>query len=723
MGGKRLSGREKFLIFAGCLILFLLIGRAAQVQIIHHEFLSEEAMTQQCDTLPIQALRGSLEDRNGTVLVQSLENPSLWADPKEVSDPVGLDRALANLGWTKPGLVSQKIENACQRRFVWLYRDWASWGNVAYVESLWAGAYHRVEPKRLYPSGPLLASILGFVGRDGAGLSGLELELDPLLKGHQGWEQRFVTGGNRPTASLPPRIIEVPQPGQNVQLTIDLRIQEITQRRLQEGVIFWKARAAFALVMDPMTGEMLAIASVPNPDSTLWRRRNGHPWRQRPICDQWEPGSTFKIVTFAAAIENGRIDLDEPIDCENGKWITADWKIGDHERYGILSTRDVLVHSSNIGTAKIALRIGTDEFYRMVRHLGFGSQTGIPFPGEAKGRVLEPDRWNRRSLPTMGFGQELSVNCLQMAMCYAAVANGGNLLKPQLIREVRDARGKIVQKCAPRVVRPVLKKTTCKILTELLRQVVVDGTGTLAEIPWFPPAGKTGTSEMYDPELGTYSSTDYMASFIGFAPWYEPRYLCCVVLDSPQGSIYGGQTAAPIFKAIMEDLTAVHGGMATAEVQVFKDEEKPQPLPDVRGLSPDEARRVIKEAGFIPVLEGRGLRIKEMNPAPGSLGIDGGVVRLFPGGSISEEEQVMPNLLGWPLRRAIVLLSRRGVEWTADGEGWISGQSPLPGEVLKTSAVCRLTATHQASHAWMKWRMVGEGVADAAPWGNVKTRP
>jgi cell division protein FtsI/penicillin-binding protein 2 len=724
MGFRALNIREWLLSFVGVACLGLLALRAGQVQIVQHKTLCRRAQLQQTDTLSISALRGSLQDRFGTILSQSLENASLWADPQEVNDPLGIDRDLAGLGWTKPGEVLQNIREAGDRRFVWLHRDWTAPATVTRLEKAWPGVHVRPEPKRLYTMGSVLGPLLGRVGTDGTGLSGMEKELDTLVRGRCGRELRFVTGGLRPRTSLPPRVLERPNPGQDVRLTVDLRAQEITVRRLEEGVYKWNARAAFALVLDPITGEILAAASVPNPDPGRRRKGEGSPWRLRPLTDQWEPGSTLKPLTFCAALESGFLSWDEVIDCEDGLWRTPDWRISDHEPYGLLTTRDVLVHSSNIGTAKIALRAGPEAFYRLARHLGLGSPTGIRYPYEAQGLVRAPEKWNRRSLPTMGFGQELSVSALQLALLYAAIANGGNLVQPVLVLEVRDAGGDVVEKISPRVVRRALSEETCRAIVPVLREVVVSGTGTEAEIPWFPPAGKTGTAQVHDPETGGYSSTDYMASFVGFAPWYEPRYLCIVVLDSPQGSIYGGRTAAPIFRAILEDLTASHGVFADAAVASPGPRERPETVPDVRGLSPNEARAVVKASGFVPVLEGRGVRVREMDPPPGSLGNPGTVVRLLPGGRAGGEgEETMPDLRGWPLRKAVVLLSRRGVSWSVSGDGWVTHQSPQPGRPLARGTQCALTATHKASRAWRSWLTAWEGMSHAAAWGDVAEGP
>jgi stage V sporulation protein D (sporulation-specific penicillin-binding protein) len=323
----------------------------------------------------------------------------------------------------------------------------------------------------------------------------------------------------------------------------------------------------------------------------------------------------------------------------------------------------------------------------------------------------------------MGFGQELSASALQLALLFAVIANGGNLVQPQLVKEVRDAQGRVVERMSPRVVRRAISEETCLALVPILRDVVAEGTGTQAEIPHFPPAGKTGTAQVADSEVGGYSSTDYMASFVGFAPWYEPRYLCLVVLDSPQGSIYGGQTAAPIFRAILEDLTAARGLMANAEVLPPGPAPRPRTLPDVRGLSPNEARAVVKASGFVPVLEGRGVRVREMDPPPGSLKPAGTVVRLLPSGGVAEEEATMPDLRGWPLRKALVLLSRRGVRWSVAGEGWVTEQRPVAGYPLRRGMHCVLTATHKRSGAWTSWLRDWEGLADASAWRDVAKGP
>lgn len=722
MAAPRFRNREKLLLYLALIFAVLLILRTGQVQIVQHRAIQTRATLQQTDTLVLAATRGALRDRNGTVLAQSVENPSVWADPRVVEAPAGLDLEMAALGWTKPGDVIRLLDQAQGKHFIWLYRGWTTDATVVRMERAWKGVAQRPEPKRLYPLGSVLGALLGKVGTDAEHLSGLELQLDGDLRGRTGRELRFVTGGKKPTTSLPPTVLEPPLPGRDVWLTLDLRAQEIAVRRLEEGLLQWNARAAFALILDPMTGEILAAAAVPHPDPARRRKEKGSPWRIRPFTDQWEPGSTFKVLTFAAALETSGLSLDDVYDCENGLWVTKDWRIKDHEPYGLLTARDVLVHSSNVGAAKIALRVGPEAFYRYVRNLGFGMETGVQFPLEAKGRVRKPEEWQARSLPTMGFGQEISVSSLQLGLLFAALANGGNLMQPTLVREVRDGEGRTVERFAPRVVRRVFDTETCRQLVRIMRDVVVEGTGTLAEIAWFPPAGKTGTAQLYDPDLEGYSREDYMASFIGFAPWDEPRYLCLVVLDSPRGSIYGGQTAAPIFKKILEDLTAARGVLAGAGIDAGTPEPSSRTVPDVKGLSPDEARRILKARGFVPVLEGRGLRVQEIDPAPGTLAESQTVVRLFPG-AMGEGAQAVPDLVGWPVRKALVALSREDLTWRIEGDGWIERQAPAAGEPRPSDGVVGLVASRRLSHAWDSWETTWRTVTDAAAWGHVEARP
>ncbi|MBD3335266.1 MAG: hypothetical protein GF355_07090, partial [Candidatus Eisenbacteria bacterium] len=396
--------RRRLLLWAAAGCLFVLVARAVQIQLVEHRTLGAAALMQQCDTLTLPAMRGALYDRHGHVLAQSLENPSLWADPAAVEDPAALDRYLVQCGFTASGEVADRIRDNAHRRFLWLHRGWASPALADEAAGRWAGVGTRLEPKRLCPAAAVLGPLLGRVGRDGAGLTGLEYELNDRLQGRAGCELTYTTGGLKPCASHPPKTLTPPVAGHDIDLTIDLRVQEILLRRLREGLLRWEASAVFGLILDPLSGEILAAASIPHPDSSLWRGSHAGPRRMRPFCDQWEPGSTFKVVTYAAALEAGLVGLDEPIDCEEGEWATPDWTIGDHEPFGILSITDALVHSSNVAAAKVALRAGPERFYRMMRHMGFGLSTGVGFPGEARGRVLPPEEWNRRSLPTMGFG-------------------------------------------------------------------------------------------------------------------------------------------------------------------------------------------------------------------------------------------------------------------------------------------------------------------------------
>jgi cell division protein FtsI (penicillin-binding protein 3) len=705
-------GRQLWILQTlGLLLLLVLVVRAFQIQVLHHRGLAARAWIQHADTLTIVARRGAFLDRTGRRLRESLPNPSLFLDPQKLEDPQGLERELVNLGWVKPGGLMERLRRYPGARFLWLRRGWVRPDVAEALLARWEGVYQRLEPKRIDTGPQALRPLLGAVDNDGRPLSGLELALDRYLRGRDGRELRFVTGGLRPRTTLAPQVLEPPEPGNDVVLTLDARAQEILVRRLKQAVGRWHARSAMGLVMDPRSGEILAMASVAPAGGS------GEPAverRLRVLCDQWEPGSTFKTVTFALALEAGVLEMDELLDCEDGLWRTEAWKIRDHERYGMLSARDVLVHSSNVGAAKIALRLDPQGFYSGLKRLGFGQTTGIPFPGEAGGHLAPPQRWSRRSQPTMGFGQEIAVTALQLSLFYAAVANGGLLLKPLLVREVRDEEGQIIHRGLPRVVRRVLEPTTCAVLRRTLREVVERGTGRRAEIPWFPPAGKTGTAQLYDPETGRYSDEDYMASFVGFAPWDDPRYLCLVAVEAPEDSIYGGQVAAPVFRAILEDLAATGGYLARRLSLDLPPRDDVLPVPDVRGLAPDRARQILKAAGLLPVLEGRGLRIRAMDPAPGTVLRPGSPVRLYPGGKAAAAG-TMPDLRGQSVRRALQEASRLGLRVRLEGVGWIRTQEPAPGTPVHAGGACRLVASPSASAAWTSWLRRWQEMAHVLP--------
>lgn len=516
-----------------------LAGRLVQLQVLEHRKLTALALGElhrsEVELIP----RGRILDRNGSILVESLPAPSVFLDPQLARSRPGEFARLAKVLGLDPAEVRKKARGS--GRFAWLKRKL----DPEQADALKALGLSFVgllpDERRAYPNEELAASLLGSVGLDGKGLSGLELAYDRDLSGRV-QKVRLLRDGAGNTMPLSGGAPADPPP--DLTLTIDRGLQHYAESALREAVTRFEPAWAAALVQDPRTGELLALASAP-----------ADPLLNRIFQQVYEPGSTFKAVTVAAALEERVASSSEAIDC-SGPWeLASGVHIRDHEPLGTLPLELVMAHSSNIGMAKLGLRIGSDRFYRYSRTFGFGSRSGIRFPGESAGLLKSKKALDRVTLGNNAFGQGLAVTPLQLVNAFSAIANGGELLEPKLVRGV----GKDAKQAEPQRIRRVASPETIKTLGRLLESVVEKGTGKTAAVAGYSVAGKTGTSQKIDPATRRYSSTDYIASFAGYAPAREPRFTILVVLDSPKHLYYGAEVAAPVFAKIARQALALYG--------------------------------------------------------------------------------------------------------------------------------------------------------------------
>jgi cell division protein FtsI (penicillin-binding protein 3) len=421
----------------------------------------------------------------------------------------------------------------------------------------------------------------------------------------------------------------IPRQGARLELTIDAALQEVVEAELEAAVTARQAAAGVAVVMDPSTGEILALANVPSFNPNSVGASTAERWRNRVITDSYEPGSTFKGILAAAAIEAGAIHPQDRIYCEGGHYAVGNRVVHDHEPYGWLTFADVIKHSSNIGAAKTGERLGAQRFATAITAFGFGEPTGIDLPGESPGLVRPLRKSSRITLATTSFGQGIAVTPLQLLRAYAAIANGGKLLRPYVVRRVVAADGSILHENKPQVVGQPIAAATARIVTQLLRGVVDGGTGTQARIDGIPVAGKTGTAQKVDAKTGGYSARDRMSSFVGFVPADAPRFVILVVIDSPRTATYGGLVAAPVFRRIAE-----YG------------------------------------------LDRLGLRVAA---APAPMPGDTAVFARFVNWIGADGDRGMPSFIGLSMREALVQAARAGWEVESDGSGFVVAQDPPPG--------------------------------------------
>ncbi len=646
--------RTRVLILAALLAVAFggLTGRLAWLQVVKRGELAQLAERQYSRTLVLHAQRGPIVDRQGTPLATSTPTESLFVQPRAVDDPVRVAARLAPLIGVPEPDVHAALTSA--RPFVWLRRKLPP-AVAAEVRALREpGLGFLPEPLRLYPNRELAAHVVGFEGVDG-GLEGIERAFDAELAGTPG---KALVGrdalGREVTAQ---QVLRAPRPGHGVMLTIDRTIQYIAEREIDAAYRRTGSKAAMAVVLEPRTGDVLAVAIRPtfNPNTFLAVPSKDY-WRDRAITDPFEPGSTFKVIMAAAALEEGVVRPDDRIYGENGSITLARTTIHDWKKYGWLTFSEVLQKSSNVGSIKVGLALGRDRYYRYMSAFGFGATTGVGLPGESRGQLRDPGRWSALSLPTMSIGQEVSVTALQMVAAFGAVANGGTLMQPRLVRATFDAEGNEVRRFEPRAVRQVISSETARILTRILVKVVEAGTGHNAAIPGYEVAGKTGTAQKLDPTTRRYSRAPGVLSFIGFAPADDPRFVMLVMLDEPKNEKWGSEAAAPIFSAI--------GREALRYLEVPPRDT--QPVQIVTGSGEGRAD------GAMPGL------VRLVSTAP----------PVDPTGP-----RVMPDLAGQTLRHALAALAPLEVAVEIEGQGQVVQQMPRPGQPLEPGATARLTLT------------------------------
>jgi len=553
-----LSGtRQRILIF------FVLLGYAALIfQLLNLTWIYREAHLKQAYrqhhlTLDIPPMRGMIRDRHGKELVSNLKAPSIYAVPRILfnDDRHKLAARVSKILGISHDRLDSKFNRA--KSFVWLKRK-VSESQAQEIKKIGNGALGILsEYQRVYPYGEFLSQVLGFTNIDGEGIEGIELHLDRHLRGVSGHLKTTRDAMGRQIKAFEKSFLPALD-GHNIYLTIDQQIQYLTEKALDAAFKKWRAIGATAIVMNPNTGEILAIASRPTYDSNQAKTSNAASRRNRGITDMYEPGSIFKIVTVSAAVDLGIVTPKSMFYCENGKLGYGGGRIlNDVHPYGNLSVTDIMAKSSNIGTVKIGLKVKSDQLFKYIEAFGFGKPTGIDFPGEARGFVRHPKDWSKTSAYNIPIGHEILVTPLQMVRLLSAVANGGKLVKPYLIEKVEDQAGVVIMQNKHEAPKQVIKPETADAVKKMLVEVVEHGTGQTAKINGFQVGGKTGTAQKV---VGrTYSHDKYMSSFMGFAPAEKPRYVMLVVMDEPHPQHYGGVVAAPAFKEVMESLLRLDG--------------------------------------------------------------------------------------------------------------------------------------------------------------------
>jgi cell division protein FtsI (penicillin-binding protein 3) len=645
--------RVRIRFVAACFVLvFVLVAvRAFQLQVSGQDDWQKRAERQYQRVIPLIPQRGTIYDRNEQELALSLEADSVFAEPQKIGDPAGVARILATTLDLPLAQVSAKVTS--RKGFVWIKRQ-ISPAESAKVRAMGlAGVNFIKEHRRYYPSAEIGAQVIGFTGLDPEGLEGLELKYDSLLLGQGGYlvtERdalgRGIGGGGQS--------VEGASPGANLHLTLDKSLQYLAEKELAAGLESVRAKAGSVVLLDPASGRVLAMASNPGYNPNAVQNHQPSQWRNRALVDTFEPGSTFKIFLLAAALNEGVIRPGQGINCENGSYKVGGRVIHDHHPYGRLTPGEVLKYSSNIGSAKIGKALERERFYRYLRDFGFGVKSGIDLPGENGGLLRRPNQWFEADLAAISFGQGVTVTPLQLATATAAIANNGTMMKPYIVERVTDANGMVVEEHGPQMLRQVVSPQVAAAVREMMVAVTEKGgTGTLAAVPGFRVAGKTGTAQKVDPVTGGYSADKRVSSFVGFVPAEAPKLVALVIVDEPADQVYGGLVAAPIFSRIASQALQYLNVQATMPVPA-------QAFPEPQQVQAQKAEDVADGAEEIPV----------DNPASAPL---------------------MPNFAGLSSRQVLQQMTDNGLNIRLVGSGRVVDQGPPAG-----------TPISYGSEAWVR---------------------
>ena len=647
--------RSRILIVIS-LIIFSWIGlsfRLFQVQVVDGSKYREIGFKQAQAQIPIPSVRGNIYDKNSKPLTRNIIKYSFATYPEKVSNINKLANELSNYFGRSSKYYKSKLEK--NKNFTYLERNQSKKDSKAILEDLPEGLIVERDSHRFYPNGNIAAQLIGYTDPDNLGLTGIEQQFNNYLTGTPGWVVRQLSGkGNAlPNNRFPSKS---PIDGNNIQLTIDLDYQVVLQEELQKRINETEALSAMGILINPQTGAILAMASLPDFDSNYPSKYSMEYHKNRVLTDQFEPGSTFKFVAATAALKHELVDLNEEFFCENGQFTFAGEVVSDHEDYGLLTFPQIIENSSNVGIIKIADRLGTKRLYRACRDFGFGMPTNISFAGEASGTLRHLTKWSGFSIASVSMGQEIAVTTLQLAMAYAAIANGGFLMKPLLVKQIIDNNGNSIYKETPEVLRKVSNPLVMKNLTNMLTRVVETGTGTSAYIPGWSIAGKTGTAEKFID--GEYSKTKYISNFAGFFPAENPQIVGIFVLNEPKyGFHWGGIGAATIFNRVVKRIINMDDSIQIMKDKYKKDQEPLMMVDSYNKSDEDQMKPMFTRAAYV---------------------------------NIDELNNIMPDVRGMSLLQAKIILRQMGYKIKFSGSGQVAWQSPKPGTDLIEGSVCAI---------------------------------
>ncbi len=673
----------------------VIIIRLAWLQLVDYGEYTQRAARQQQRSIEVSAVRGNIYDRNGNDLAMTVNVDSIFAVPSEIPDIPGTARLLGRILKSDPSEIEGRMR--ASHAFAWVARKVDNNLSTRVHALNLKGIYFQKESKRFYPKHELAAQVLGYVGMDDEGLGGVERQFESHLAGKPGKMLISMDAKRRWFG----RVEKNPDPGENLVLTLDEKIQYIAERELEKAMSEIHAQAGTVVVENPHTGEILALANSPNFDPNFLKNAAPRALNDRAVSDVYEPGSTFKLVTLAAAMEENLVRPDSVIDCQGGSIVVNGLRIHDHKAFGDLTVAQILQHSSDVGAIKVALRLGEDRFDRYIRAFGFGSQTGIELPGETRGLTKPVSRWSKVSIGAISMGQEIGVSPIQLISMVSTIANDGVYLPARIVAATTPPRS-TPQLIAfhPALGRRVISPLTAARMKSMMEGVVLGGTGRKAILDGYSSAGKTGTAQKVDPATGRYSHRQHIASFGGFAPVNNPAVSILVVFDAPATfpRDEGGDVAAPVFSRVAQQVLAYLNVPHDVELQ---DSHRLQLLAkaskeDVTEAAPDHIGEEVESSGpsdvVTPQPESANVVQPETAPAiakdavsttgtPAASLIQAsvpasakGTVVLDVAGGVE-----VPDFRGKPLRTALEQAESAGLELEVSGSGVAIEQSPVAG--------------------------------------------
>ncbi len=636
------------------------LGRLGYLQLFCYGEYFAKAQRQQQRTFEVSPTRGEIFDRKGNVLASSIPMDSVFADPSDITDAGMVGRLLSSVLEMPAAEIEKKITSSSKP--VRLQKKLAPETVDRIQDMNLKGIFFLKENRRVYPQHDLVANLLGYVDTDEKGIGGIEQRMDKWIRGKPTHGTESSDGKQR---HYDPHAVAA-EPGGSVTLTIDETLQTIAEKELARGMEESHSHSGAVVIQDPNTGEILAMATYPTFDPNEAGKFSDDDRMNRAITEAYEPGSTFKMITMAGAIERGLANPSEMIDCQEGSIVVAGRLIHDHLPFGVLSLNDVLANSSDVGTIKVALRMGVPRFYQTIRDFGIGQMTGIELPGENRGMLHPVDKWTPSSIGSVAIGQEVSVTPIQIISAISAIANGGTLYTPKIVAKVSGGSG------GPLPARPephqATDAKTAATLREMMETVILKGTGKPAKLDGWTAAGKSGTAQKIDARTGRYSPTDYVASFVGFAPVNTPALTILVMFDSPKGQHMGGNLGGPIFKRIAEQSLAYLE--VPHDVPYVSTEETAKNAKPKNGAAGEDAEVTATETKNSEKFAAIAAKSNTGAAAPTGM-------------AINDQAIEVPNFSGMAVRGVIEACSKLGITPTLIGNGLAVEQTPAPGTVVQ----------------------------------------